>query len=224
MSLVRLGCANLLTAGGVVLAVLPLVAQDADDSLSDVNVPYTHYFGTGTYLVDGVRTWVLSAMVRPSLASVSETRKVGFALRLGASVAAQGLEGDLEPGLIPFVTLVPGLEVRLRLSDRALLMPFVDVGVAWTTRTKDATALTSVGIRGEFLFPAGRFELALQPHVLVSEAWARDDFFGDGLFLTSLTADVRHPLWFTLAGSQADIGVYGAATFPERAWMLGRST
>ena len=124
-------------------------------------------------------------------------------------MAAQGLEGDLEPGLIPFVTLVPGLEVRLRLSDRALLMPFVDVGVAWTTRTKDATALTSVGIRGEFLFPAGRFELALQPHVLVSEAWARDDFFGDGLFLTSLTADVRHPLWFTLGGSQTDIGVYG---------------
>ena len=208
----RLACRRLFQAASLALGLLlcdGAVSAQEESRVADVNLPYAYYYGIGSFKVGEDRVRLLRLSGRPTL-KPSEEGSVGWALRLGASAAV------LEPGPMSEETVeslsgfffVPGIEAQIPVGKRGLLRPFVDLGFFKELDGGPTALIATTGIESEFVFPAQRFELALEPRLVYSYSASSDPLYDDDFLAALLKLDARHPLWFTIAGARADAGVY----------------
>ncbi len=148
--------------------------------------------------------------IRPAFTIRSwETNPWGLRARLAVQFAGldfRSAEGvDLEK--VSLAAIVPGVEFVVPTGRRSLFRPFLDVGVGSSTGLDNPALIAAVGAQQEFVFPAGRFELSLEPKLEYTRAFvsgARDDDFG----ALSAYTDARHPLPFRIGGRRPELGVY----------------
>lgn len=150
----------------------------------------------------------LQVLVRPSLDLRSwETESWGLRVRLGLqfSTGFHGLD-DIDPSSFKLVSVVPGIEGVVPIGQRSVLRPFVELGVSQLAEDRRGPVF-GTGIKSESVFPAGNFELGLEPNVAYRTALAEQDADATTGDFT-LYGDARHPLWFRMGDSQPDVGVY----------------
>lgn len=148
--------------------------------------------------------------IRPAFTIRSwETNPWGLRARLAVQFAGldfQSPDGvDLEK--VSLAAILPGVEFVFRTGRRSLFRPFLDVGVGSSTGLDNPALIAAIGAQQEFVFPAGRFELSLEPKLEYTRAFvsgARDDDFG----ALSAYTDTRHPLPFRIGERRPELGVY----------------
>lgn len=153
--------------------------------------------------------------IRPAFTIRSwETNPWGLRARLAVQFAGldfQSPDGvDLEK--VSLAAIVPGVEFVFPTGRRSLFRPFLDVGVGSSTGLDNPALIAALGAQQEFVFPAGRFELSLEPKLEYTRAFvsgARDDDYG----AVSAYTDTRHPLPFRIGGRRPELGVYFRASY-----------
>ncbi|MCL7961778.1 MAG: hypothetical protein M8860_02855 [marine benthic group bacterium] len=130
-----------------------------------------------------------------------EDRSWGLRLRFAGVLGVENVDGigDIPDAKIGAFALIPGLEVPVPLSDRSLLRPFFDVGLAFATEDTEDLApatvgISALGLRSEFVFPWRLFELGLEPRLLYSVTWS-DEELRDDYGILALRADAQYPLF-----------------------------
>jgi len=193
----------------VVAWAIPIAALQAGDDAVDYTVPGSD----GVSKVETSAGDALFVLLRPSLDLVSwRTEPVGLRLRLGFLVSTPfASEGELDIAGARVSALVPGIEGVLRIGDRSLIRPFFDLGASWVTEGDDAIVL-GTGVVTEHVFPAGRFEVGLEPGIDFRAVYAgASTNEATGNF--QLAGDARHPLGFTIAGRHPELGGYARANY-----------
>jgi hypothetical protein len=134
-----------------------------------------------------------------------------WGLRARLAIQFAGLDFQSEDGVdlesVSLAAIVPGVEFVLPTGRRSLFRPFLDVGVGSSTGLDNPALILALGAQQEFVFPAGRFELSLEPKLEYTRAFvsgARDDDYG----AVSAYTDTRHPLPFRIGGRRPELGVY----------------
>ncbi len=148
--------------------------------------------------------------IRPAFTIRSwETNPWGLRARLAVQFAGLDFRSsdgvDLEQ--VSLAAIVPGVEFVFPTGRRSLFRPFLDVGVGSSTGLDNPALIAAVGVQQEFVFPAGRFELSLEPKLEYTRAFvsgARDDDYG----ALSAYTDARHPLPFRIGGRRPELGAY----------------
>ena len=161
------------------VAVIALVATTASLApaqgtqsvvLTEVNLPYLHYFGFGAFKVGGQEAWVLRSQWIPEI-SYREGRRWSLAARLTGSVMGIGAETvEAELQSIGIAAATAGIELRLRISDRSLIRTYTDWGLAFELENDNQAGLGILGVLGEWVFPWREMELGLQPSLDLSGA------------------------------------------------------
>ena len=148
--------------------------------------------------------------IRPTFTIRSwETNAWGLRARLAIQFAGLDFRSDdgVDLEKVSLAAIVPGIEFVFPTGLRSLFRPFLDVGVGSSTGLDNPALIAAVGAQQEFVFPAGRFELSLEPKLEYSRAFvngARDDDYG----ALSAYTDARHPLPFRIGGRRPELGVY----------------
>ena len=153
--------------------------------------------------------------IRPAF-TIRSWQKHPWGLRARLAVQFAGLDFQSPDGInlkeVSLATIVPGVEFVFRTGRRSLFRPFLDVGVGSSTSLKDPAVIAAVGAQQEFVFPAGRFELSLEPKLEYTRAFVagdRDDDYG----ALSAYTDARHPLWFKIGDHRPELGAYFRASY-----------
>ena len=189
-------------------AAVPVQAKAQAGALSELNLPYLHYFGFGAFRVGEAKVWALRARATPSILDY-KPRRVGLALRLSGSLI--GIQtGDLIPevGSIGVATAAMGVEARVNVSPRSLLRVYGDVGVAFDTKSDTTAAIGSIGALWEFVFPWKEWEFGMQPTADFVWSTTTAERFNDRLIGLQLKVDARHYLGFHILGNRAQLGGY----------------
>ena len=205
----QLALVSLLAAGLSTGAAVSPAAAAQVGALSELNIPYLHYFGFGAFKVGEANVWAVRLRVTPSLIDY-KPRKVGLALRLSSSLIGIQPNSDLIPdvGNIGIVTLTAGAEVRVNVNDRSLIRMFGDVGAALDTRSDTTGALGGFGALWELVFPWKEWELGLQPSADFLWSTTSAERLNDHLFSFQVKFDARHNLGFHMFGNRAQLGGY----------------
>jgi hypothetical protein len=187
--------------------VAPASAQTG--ALTDLNLPYLHYFGFGVFKVGDQQIWTLRGRLTPSIRD-PEVGRIGIAARFSGSISGirrDTFQEELETTSI--LTAAVGMELRFLLSERSLLRTYGDVGLGFDLDHSNEAGFGLLGGLGEFVFPWKGWELGLQPSVDLAGSVSSLDDLSDRLLAVQLKADARHYLNFHILGNRAQAGVYG---------------
>lgn len=201
---------GLVAALGAVTLAAPAAAQSdpAPNPLTDLNLPYLHYFGFGIFKVGDQQIWTLRGRLTPTIRS-QDIAEVGFAMRLSGSISGIQRKTIQEELLTTSIlTVAAGLELRLSLSERALLRAYGDVGAGFDLENHNQAGFGLLGTLGEFVFPWNGWELGLQPSIDFGASVSSLDDLTDRLLAVQLKADARHHLNFHIFGNRAQAGIY----------------
>lgn len=153
--------------------------------------------------------------IRPAF-TIRSWKTNPWGLRARLAIQFAGLDFRSPEGVdvqkVSLGAIVPGIEFVFRTGGRSLFRPFLDVGVGSSTGLDNPALIAAVGAQQEFVFPAGRFELSLEPKLEYTRAFvsgAGDDDFG----ALSAYTDARHPLWFRIGGRRPELGAYFKASY-----------
>jgi hypothetical protein len=177
-------------------------------ALTDINLPYLHYFGFGVFRVGDQEIWALRGRVTPVLRHHEEGR-LGIAPRLSGSIAglrAESITEELRTAALGSAAV--GIELRIPLTERSLVRTYADLGMGFDFESDRDAVLGLVGVLGEFVFPWHGWELGLQPGFDLSGASSSVDDLDDRLAALQLKADARHYLGFHIFGNRAQLGGY----------------
>jgi hypothetical protein len=192
-----------------VSVALPVPAVAQSGALTDLNLPYLHYFGFGVFKVGDQQIWTLRGRLTPSIRS-HEGGKIGIAPRLSGSISGirqDSFQEELRTSSV--LTAAVGLELRFPLSERSLIRTYGDVGAGFDLEHDNEAGFGLLGILGEFVFPWKGLELGLQPSVDLAGSVSSLDNLSDRLLAVQLKGDARHYLDFRIWGNRAQVGVYG---------------
>ena len=188
-----------------------LVRSDSDLDLL-LNQGYLGAFfdpGIAGYETDGRSVRVLNVPVAFTVRDWKE-RGWGLRLRLAGVLGVENVDGvgDIPDAKLGSFALIPGLEVPIPLSQRSLLRPFFDIGLAFALEDSEdlspgTVGISALGLRSEFVFPWKKFELGLEPRAFYSVTWSTDEL-RDDYGVVGIRTDARYPLFGigdkTLAG------------------------
>jgi hypothetical protein len=152
------------------LANIPNVqAQEVD--INSIHWAYSSYFGTGWYQVSGDRdTFVLRMtprweLVEAELAQSGE-RTIGVNLRFPITVGLNRFDLNDLPGAanadnLASLSVTPGIDVTVPITDRWSLRPFASIG--WGTLLDGADSAWTYwgGVKSRFTFQKGKLHWAL---------------------------------------------------------------
>lgn len=148
--------------------------------------------------------------IRPAI-TIRSWERSPWGLRARLAVQFAGLDFTSPEGIdlasVSLAAIVPGVEFVFPTGRRSLFRPFLDLGIGSSTGLENPAFILGVGGQQEFVFPAGRVELGLEPKLEYTRAFvsgARDDDFG----AVSAYTDARHPLPFRIGSRRPELGVY----------------
>lgn len=148
-----------------------LALPDTGAAQSGIHWAYASYFGTGRYSLDGgPDTVVLAASPRwvwrsPSI-SESGKRSLGFEFRLPISVGAHefgslDLIEEITPDSVNAVSVVPGVEIEIPMSDRWRLKSMAYLGLGTDTQSNIDAEIFRLGFRSRLRFEIDQTEMYL---------------------------------------------------------------
>lgn len=137
----------------------PVAAWGQDDT---IHWAYASYFGFGRYSLDGqVDTTVISAtpgrVQRRPESNDDGTRRMGIRIRVPISIGAHELSsldgiGDISLRSVNAISVVPGVEVELPMTQRWSLKSLAYAGFGTETRGGDDARIFHIGIRSRLRF------------------------------------------------------------------------
>lgn len=171
----------------VLLAVLALGAAAAPAQTPDAQVvhwAYAPYLGTGNYRFSDAsdiyalrlaKRWTL----REPVLAEDGTRRAGLDLRLPVTIGAernqyQSIGEVFAPGNVSTLSVVPGVEIEVPLSERVSLKPLVYAGWGTELGGGDSAWIYWTGLRGRIAFRSGQTDWWLIQSLQVVGFSARD--------------------------------------------------
>jgi len=145
-----------------------------------------------------------------------EGRRWGARIRFEASLGVHRFDdffGDLGFGTVKAVTLMPGLELPVRMSDWLVARPYVDVGTGLVTDGAGWAFLARSGLALETEHTWRRFLFQLEPKLEYIISESGNSSLEDDLGLLGLKIGVRHPLGLRLRGRELDAGLYYSVSY-----------
>ncbi len=194
----------------VVAAALPRqVAAQAERPSFDVNVPYAHYYGTGSYRFGDERVLALSLRGELALRAFTPER-VGVSFRASGLVAWQhvGISDTLD-ATVQVLTLVPGLGLDIPLGRTVVLRPFLDLGAVRDVAAQSWFTLGTIGAGLEWVQPwEQQLEIGVEPAIGYSRTFSSDPRADDDLLVAGVALDARRRVGLRVFGEAADLGGY----------------
>jgi hypothetical protein len=185
----------------------------------NVNYVYAALLGFGGYSLAGLSANVYALPLSDKL---TDTPRPGWSLRLllpvqvglyhfGATFAGQRISINQQS-----VTVVPGAELQIPLTDNFAVKPFAQGGIGHTLGQDVGNAdawVYLMGVRSVAEWHAGQYTLSLGNAAI----YAGDNTIGPGFgeHYVSLQAggEVRRPLGFSIGDFSPDLGVYLAGYY-----------
>jgi hypothetical protein len=153
--------------------------------------------------------------IRPAF-TLRSWEEHSWGLRLRLAIQFAGLDFQSPDGVdlesVSLGAVVPGIGFVFPTGQRSLVRPFIDLGVGSSTGLDDPAIIAAGGVQTEFVFPAGRFELGLEPKLEYTRAFVIDASDSDVGSLSVYT-DARHPLWFSLGEHTPQLGAWVKASY-----------
>jgi hypothetical protein len=153
------------------LILLPAVVMGAEPRSGsfefDPNFSYAAYLGTGVYTTaSGDNLGVLNIPIAfPLLGEGNRGWGLDFNIPIALGFVNYDFEKDLPSGALPegfdAVTVLPGLEFHLPLTDSWSLHPFVDLGLARNLTSGTTNGIYGGGVISYYGFNLGRFPFLL---------------------------------------------------------------
>lgn len=194
---------------GVTLILLLLLGSSVPCAATEDGSPFVAFNSMQTFSQDGEKVAALRIPVYITLRSWQD-RPLGLRLRLAASFAAVDLYEFLEEPDIASVNVlsfVPGLEFIVPVGQTSMLRPYFDAGVGTDDATKKTTFLGNLGLRTEFIFPAGNNLFGLEPGMQLSLT-NFSETRSDSRFNSFIALTARHVMGFRVRGFLPDAGVF----------------
>lgn len=156
--------------------------------------------GIAGYETEGRSVRVLNVPVTFTVRDWKD-RGWGLRLRLAGVLGVENVDGvgDIPDAKLGSLALIPGVEVPIPLSQRSLLRPFFDIGLAFALEDPEdlspgTVGISAIGLRSEFVFPWKKFELGLEPSAFYSVTWSTDEL-RDDYGVVGFKTDARYPLF-----------------------------
>ena len=195
-----------LAAGGLQSAI----ARDAG-----YHWAYATHFGTGRYELDGYTETAIVGLApswtwREPARDDTGTRTIGYRFRLPVAIGAAefaSLDSIDELTLDSFnaISVVPGVEAEIPISERLTIKPLGYLGMGWQTHAGNRAGIFRFGLRTGFDFAFGDTRMQLV-HGLERIGYSDDDGVSDALNLLSQGLDFQRSLAATkIAGAPAAI-------------------
>ena len=198
-----------------------------EDTASSVPWAYGAYFGTGWYQIEGDRDiYVIRYTPRWEFreADLAEdgTRTIGFEFRFPITFGLDNfsyddLVGSADPDNLTSLSVTPGIDITIPITEKWWLRPFAAVGWGGTFNSSESVVTYWGGVKSRYSFQHGKLDWALLNSVTyvghTPSEGPSDDFWP---MMAALEFD--YPLGnLTLGGEQAILNWYGMyTTFENR--------
>lgn len=223
-----LACVVLLLPLGVRAQALPreVVQQRAQEVEHLFNWYYASVYGTGAYKIGEESVAVLRL---PFTYTVRKPNEEQWGLKLTLPVSAAFAEFDLRSfdlGQLHTtgVSVLPGIEVEIPLSDAWTVRPFANVGGGWEFRSDSSAFIHAVGVSTLYRQPLGENVLSAVGGKFVHAGYRSGDEKST-LAALSVGGDLGFPLSLDFSGRQAVLGtqLIGTAYFNDLDMLLPAS-
>lgn len=139
-----------------------------------------------------------------------EGRTFGVRLRLTGVIGFAQFDSisEFDINSVDLGAVLPGVELLFKTGQRSILRPYLDVGWGSTSSTETTLVYGELGLRSEFVWPWGRWELGLEPRMKGGYSFTDIDDVDLTHVTISAKMDARYPLGFKVGGQTPDVGVY----------------
>jgi len=221
-------CAAFLLFGEVFAQPLPraVVQQRAARVDELFNWYYAAAYGTGVYRIGDETVGVLRAPFSYRLREVGDGQ---LGIRFTFPVSAALSEFDLTDFQFGHVraaglSIMPGIEVEVPLSERWMLKPFANAGPGWEFKRETSAMIYSAGVATVYRLPLGKGRRSSLGGKLT---FAGYDAGGESSGLAALAGggDYEFPIDMQIAGQQALLGMQltGTVYFNRLEFLLPNS-
>jgi hypothetical protein len=158
----------------VTLIVAICVPQDSlaqDPDARSLHWAYASYFGTGWYSVgDNRDAYVLRMTPRWEYREASlgddGDRSIGIYFKFPVTIGLDTLDlsnlpGALEPDNLASLSVTPGIDIEIPVTQRFTLRPYLAVGYGVTTNSNESAWTYWTGVRSRYSFQSGKLDWAL---------------------------------------------------------------
>jgi len=195
--------------------ILLLVGQiHAQDGGGGSSTPATHPFafalGSGDSAAPETKVYDLRIPIYVPLIPM-EDRPWGLRLKMTVFAGVYRFTVDEAIDLdLRFQSLAatPGVEFLIPAGKGWVLKPFTEIVYAYDFDDRLGFGVWSVGMRTIVTWPIGKIDLSFGTKVQYLSTFTSDLDLVDEFGEVRLGLDARHPLGFTIGGSQADLSLY----------------
>ena len=196
----------------------PAAAQSFDPNA--VHWAYSAYFGTGWYRVgDNRDAFVVRVTPRWDLRETrdGDYQQVGVEFRLPVTAGLDNFTFDdpgesLNPGNLATLSITPGINMTLPLSERWQLKPYASVGWGSVLNNTESAWTYWAGVKSRYVLMKGRYELALLNDFGYA-GYNPSNSDSEDFFPLMAGLELDHPLGdFTLGDAQAVLTWHGMFT------------
>jgi hypothetical protein len=199
-----------LILAGVAFGSKPNRAAAQDEGSDFINYAYATWIGTGAYVINKRRVYVIRAAASfPLLQTDDERWNLDLLLPVAFGLHDfDFLPENFSPDNFATVTFVPGLELHYRITDRWWIKPFGQIGIGKDFSGGDFALIYGGGVGTLFVLPVQRLNVSLGGRLTM----ARQNIIGGGIdngfSMLELGLDLNHPLFTTRKGRRFDGGLF----------------
>ena len=219
-------------------ATSPTIAQDSDETF--VHWAYASFFGSGWYKVGDEKS-VFALRYQPrwqrrESSLDASRRQFGIEFRLPVTVGFHRFDFDdplsiLEPDNFATVSVTPGIEIDIPITDRWNLKPLACLGGGKELGGDDSALIYWAGIKSEYLLPAKKLNWTLA-NTLSYAGYTPDEGRSSDFYALLTGLEFRHGIgsnnrqlnWHVAYTIYDDIdfplGSIGSVTFTDE-WEFG---
>jgi hypothetical protein len=185
-------------------------AAAQDEATDFINYAYATWIGTGAYVINKRRVYVIRLYVPIQLLQTDDER-LSLHLLLPLSFGFHDfdfLPENFSPDNFASFSFVPGLELRYGITDRWWVKPFGQIGFGKDFSGGDAALIYGGGVGTLYVIPVRRLDIGLGGKLTM----ARQNIFGGGIdngfSMLELGLDLTHPLFTAGKGRRYDGGLF----------------
>jgi len=210
-SFVRNSTASFTLAFVLAVAATTVAQEGGSDTSGLGNHPFALGMGTGDSSAPETKVYDLRIPVGYTLIPLEDGRAWGLRLRMEVFAgvydffADDGSDFDLR---FESIAAAPGVEFLVPVGGGWVLKPFGEIGYARDFDNSVNLGVWSVGMRSLVTWPIKKIDLSFGTKVQYLNTFTTDLKLASEFGEIRLGLDARHPLWFTVAGNQADISLY----------------
>jgi len=177
-----------------------------------INWYYAAAFGTGFYTSGDRSVTVLQLPLEYALPAAPDAQAL-VTLKLPISFGFYDLDlGDLADGDLPeslsTMSILPGAEVRLRLSPTVEVRPFAYLGYGWELNGRDSALIYNVGLRSRWTTPFSSDRRVMVGATVNHAAYRPEEGGFRPLTQLAVGLNTAFPTNGTIGGVPADLGLH----------------